>query len=165
MRTILFIRIHHVGRGVKTAPTSFTDVINGVSARPLSFYLIDKIRPLMGMSGDYPLDRARAEVASCISIWRRIIAQRFADRIEYAYVKGSSTKDGESPIDYVPELSDVDIHIKPREGCALITAPRPFEEALDISRGYEGEFLREPPPPPPPEVADRKPRTPPDSNQ
>jgi len=100
---------------------------------------------LMAMSGEYPLEKARAEVASCIRIWKKIITERFSDKIEYAYVKGSSTKDWESPIDYVPELSDVDIHIMPREGCSLITALRPFEEALKISREYEEEFLRQNP--------------------
>ena len=97
--------------------------------------------------GEYPLDKARAEVASCIRIWKKIIVERFGDKIEYAYVKGSGTKSWESPIDYVPELSDVDIHIRPREGCTLITAPRPFEEALNISREYEERFLRENPAP------------------
>src|SRR5699024_3931053 len=38
------------------------------------------------------------------------------DQIEGIYLKGSATKPWESPLDYVPELSDVDIHLLLRDG-------------------------------------------------
>jgi hypothetical protein len=100
------------------------------------------------MDPQYPLTRARAEVRACIETWKQIFEDRFSDRIEYAYAKGSCVKEWRSPIDYVPFISDVDIHVKLVEGSSLFDeASDPFDEALEISTEYEEAFLRREPHP------------------
>lgn len=39
------------------------------------------------------------------------LVDRFGDRISHIWVKGSAQKRWDGPVDYVPELSDVDIHL------------------------------------------------------
>jgi hypothetical protein len=100
------------------------------------------------MADFYPLERAKLEVDSCIRVWRKILEEHFGDKIEYAYVKGSSVRRWDSPIDYVPVLSDVDIHIKLREGSSLFEEnAKQFEEGLAISTEYEERFIEENPDP------------------
>jgi len=100
------------------------------------------------MSGPYPLEKARLEVDSCIRVWRMILEEHFGDRIVYAYVKGSSTKRWDSPIDYVPVLSDVDIHFKLKDDRPLFCGgAAQLSEALAISAEYEERFLGENPAP------------------
>jgi len=100
------------------------------------------------MADSYPLKKAKLEVDSCIRVWRRILEEHFGDKIEYVYVKGSSVRVWDSPIDYVPVLSDVDIHIKLREGSSLFEEnAKQFEEGLAISAEYEERFLDENPDP------------------
>jgi hypothetical protein len=100
------------------------------------------------MSDPYPLEKARLEVDSCIRIWRTILEEHFGDRIVYAYVKGSTTKRWDSPIDYVPVLSDVDIHFKLKDDRPLFCeGAAQLSEALAISAEYEERFLGENPAP------------------
>jgi len=95
------------------------------------------------MVASYPLAEAKGEVRSCIDVWKGIFERHFGDVIEYAYAKGSCVKDWESPIDYVPVLSDVDIHVKLWEGRSLFEGiEQPFKLGLDVSAEYEEEFLR-----------------------
>ncbi len=95
------------------------------------------------MVASYPLAEAKGEVRSCIDVWKSIFERHFGDVIEYAYAKGSCVKDWESPIDYVPVLSDVDIHVKLWEGRSLFEGiEQPFKLGLDVSAEYEEEFLR-----------------------
>ncbi len=56
--------------------------------------------------------RLRAEVhvlAECVR--DELLARIPTDQIRGLYLKGSSVKAWESPLDYVPEISDVDIHV------------------------------------------------------
>jgi hypothetical protein len=99
------------------------------------------------MRDHYPLEKVKQEVHSCIDTWKTIFETRFGGRIEYAYAKGSGVKEWDSPIDYVPVLSDVDIHVKLR-GSSLFGGPESAtEQALEASREYEELFLRENPDP------------------
>ncbi|UCD45321.1 MAG: hypothetical protein JSV27_02135 [Candidatus Bathyarchaeota archaeon] len=98
------------------------------------------------MATRYPLSRAKKEVKACIETWREIFEDRFGGMIECAYAKGSCVKEWGSPIDYVPLISDVDIHVKLVEGHSLFDGARdPFDEALEISTEYEEAFLRRQP--------------------
>ncbi len=97
------------------------------------------------MRDRYPLKKVKQEVNSCIDTWKTIFETRFGGRIEYAYAKGSGVKDWDSPIDYVPVLSDIDIHVKLR-GDSIFSGPKSAtEEALKTSRKYEELFLGENP--------------------
>ena len=49
----------------------------------------------------------RREVDACIDIWTEVLEERYPIGIKYAYEKGSCVKRWNSPIDYVPLLSDV----------------------------------------------------------
>jgi hypothetical protein len=94
------------------------------------------------MRDHYPQEKARREVYSCIETWRTLFETRFEGRIEYAYAKGSGVKEWSSPIDYVPLLSDVDIHIKTRGDESLFGSPETaVDEALEVSGEYERLFL------------------------
>lgn len=100
------------------------------------------------MRDRYPLKKVKQEVYSCIDTWKTIFETRFDGRIEYAYAKGSGIKDWDSPIDYVPVLSDVDIHIKLGKNASLFSGPdTAFEEAIETSGRYEEMFLERNPDP------------------
>jgi hypothetical protein len=100
------------------------------------------------MADFYPMKKAKSEVNSSIRIWSRILQNHLGNKIEYAYVKGSSVKRWDSPIDYVPVLSDVDIHLKLMEGFSLFEEnAEQFDQGLAISAEYEERFLNENPDP------------------
>ncbi len=82
-------------------------------------------------------EMARADVAACIEVWKEILEQL---DIEYAYVKGSAIKKWESSIDYVPEISDVDIHVYSRNETRFLRPPDEFIHAMKISEDYERRF-------------------------
>ena len=52
------------------------------------------------------------DISLAISIWKNILLESYSEEIEYIYVKGSALKNWDSNIDYVPQISDIDIHIK-----------------------------------------------------
>jgi hypothetical protein len=68
----------------------------------------------------------------------------FGDKLKYAYTKGSGIKPWDSPIDYVPILSDVDIHFMLIEGCPLFSED-PIEKALILTKIYYENFKEQNP--------------------
>ena len=93
------------------------------------------------MGSCYPLEQVRLDVDSCIDIWSEILAKDLRDRVEYAYAKGSCIKQWGSAIDYVPVFSDVDIHIKLRDGRDFYpNSYEGFEESLSTTKAYEDMF-------------------------
>ena len=94
------------------------------------------------MASQYPLTRIRKEVDSCIEIWKTVLEDWFPVELEYAYAKGSCIKLWDSPIDYVPILSDVDIHIKQVNNIyPFENSFNGFKDALKLSEVYEDRFL------------------------
>lgn len=59
-----------------------------------------------------------------------------AANVEGVYAKGSAVKAWDGPLDYVPELSDVDIQLLLHDESRL----RTVEGALEFQAGYEAEF-------------------------
>ena len=57
-------------------------------------------------------DSIRKDIDIAIQVWKVMLNEYLRDNIDYMFTKGSSAKIWESDIDYVPILSDVDIHIK-----------------------------------------------------
>ncbi|MFX1533565.1 MAG: hypothetical protein ACFFDI_04955, partial [Promethearchaeota archaeon] len=55
------------------------------------------------------LEKAKNDVHYSLEIWTELLEELLADRIKYVFAKGSSVKKWDTPIDYVPILSDVDI--------------------------------------------------------
>ncbi|MHA1908718.1 MAG: hypothetical protein ACW98Y_15570 [Candidatus Thorarchaeota archaeon] len=84
-------------------------------------------------------ERAREDVNACIEVWKEIFSAEDRE-IEYAYAKGSATKNWDSPIDYVPEISDVDIHVFTTNDEGLFHPPNDFNDAMQISERYETRF-------------------------
>ncbi len=86
------------------------------------------------------MKQARKEVDSCLDIWKEIFEKNYSKSIEFAYAKGSATKEWISYIDYVPVLSDVDIHIKVNEHSSFLDDYNSFHESVNISEKYETKF-------------------------
>lgn len=83
--------------------------------------------------------KARDDVNACITVWKEILSEEGRE-VEYAYAKGSATKAWDSPIDYVPEISDVDIHVSTAKEDGLFNPPNDFDDAMHISEQYETRF-------------------------
>jgi len=87
--------------------------------------------------------RARSDVEVALDAWVIVLGEELGSRIKYAYSKGSALKKWDSPIDYVPTLSDMDIHIMLDDDDPLFSGTsESFEEALYLSKRYEEEFLK-----------------------
>ena len=85
---------------------------------------------------------ARRDLDAAISVWRGVIEERLSDRIEYAVLKGSAVKPWDTPADYVPVISDLDIHIGTRGGQPLFPQTREgFLYSLDTTRIIEERFM------------------------
>ena len=53
------------------------------------------------------LERARADIEHAILAWTEALRETLGERLSYVYAKGSAVKRWDSPIDYVPILSDL----------------------------------------------------------
>jgi len=87
------------------------------------------------------MKQAKKDVDLCVEIWRSIFEEHYAETIDYAYSKGSAVREWESFIDYVPVLSDVDIHIKSKEYSGLFSDDNSFYESVSIGEMYENTFM------------------------
>jgi hypothetical protein len=67
--------------------------------------------------------------------------------IEGIYLKGSAQKEWESPLDYVPELSDVDIHLLLVDGSPVLERLRDPGKGLELQSRVESVYCRENPTP------------------
>ncbi len=90
------------------------------------------------------LREARKDIDSCLKIWSEILEEILGDSLIYAYAKGSCVKAWTSDIDYVPILSDVDLHVSTTYGEEFSTS-LPFDEAMEMSKCYEETFNSERP--------------------
>jgi hypothetical protein len=54
----------------------------------------------------------RADVEAMVGAVAGALVARFGDAIAGLWFKGSAQKRWDSPLDYVPEISDVDIHVR-----------------------------------------------------
>ncbi len=86
-------------------------------------------------------DQLRAEVnglAACVR--DQLLARIPEDEIRGLYLKGSSVKAWESPLDYVPEISDVDLHLWFRDDNTWRRHLDTVPQALAIQAGIEACF-------------------------
>jgi hypothetical protein len=91
---------------------------------------------------DSLMARAKEDVLASVEAWTTVLSETLGNWLSYAYAKGSALKRWDSPIDYVPVLSDVDIHINLKQDASLFySSEDPFSDALHMSRSYEREFL------------------------
>ena len=54
----------------------------------------------------------KQDIQIAIKVWKDMLNDFMPDNIDYIFTKGSSAKKWESDMDYVPVISDVDIHVK-----------------------------------------------------
>lgn len=94
------------------------------------------------MSYDGLLSEARRDVDAAVEVWRQLIQERLNDRIDYAILKGSCIKEWESPVDYVPVISDIDIHLGVKDSMSLFPETRGgLLYSLETTRLYEERFM------------------------
>ena len=87
------------------------------------------------------LHEARKDVDTAIKVWKNIINNRLSDIIAYSYVKGSAIKKWDSAIDYVPIISDIDIHIGTIKNQPLFPKNHEgFQYSLKTTELYEKHF-------------------------
>ena len=87
-----------------------------------------------------PQEALRAEASAMAdAVVEAVLGTVGRERIRDIYLKGSAFKRWESPLDYVPELSDVDVHLwLEDEDDARFT--RGMRAAAELSRGIESRF-------------------------
>jgi hypothetical protein len=91
-------------------------------------------------------EQAKQDVKTSLETWVTILTTFWGSRLKFAYAKGSSVKSWDSIIDYVPVISDTDIHVMLIEDEPLFPDPmNSFNESLQISKMYEKEFLKRTP--------------------
>ncbi|MFX1286686.1 MAG: hypothetical protein ACFFB5_23820 [Promethearchaeota archaeon] len=87
------------------------------------------------------LSQAKTDINHSLNIWKNLLINEFGKHIEYFYAKGSAIKQWDSPLDYVPILSDLDIHIKLVDDYEIFqNVSDPIAKSLDISENYEHNF-------------------------
>ena len=93
-------------------------------------------------SSRYPdRDRLRAE-ADCLAacFLEQLLESIPETEIRGFYYKGSSKKAWESPLDYVPEVSDVDMHLWFHDDDAWHQYLDTVPQAMEVQRGVEARF-------------------------
>jgi hypothetical protein len=86
-------------------------------------------------------DRLRAEVecmAECFL--EQLLSVIPEGEVRALYLKGSSKKAWESPLDYVPEVSDVDMHLWFHDDAAWRGYLGTVPQALEVQKGVEARF-------------------------
>ena len=82
-------------------------------------------------------DVLRCEVIAMQSAMREALLAELPDgTIRALYAKGSATKPWTTPIDYVPEVSDVDVHLLVRDPHNWVDLPQALEVADDMERRF-----------------------------
>lgn len=97
------------------------------------------------MTDDYQnlLKKAELDIKIALNIWKELFVEIWNEDIEYAYAKGSGVKKWDSLIDYVPILSDLDIHVMYKEYPVIFNNKDLFsniDQASNIVKEYENRF-------------------------
>ncbi len=88
------------------------------------------------------IETMKADIQSCLDAWISVLRKSLGPRLKYAYAKGSALKHWDSPIDYVPIISDVDIHIMLQDSNGLFpNSEDTFADSMTLSQEYENRFM------------------------
>lgn len=83
----------------------------------------------------------KKDITLSIDVWKTLLNDFAKDDVEYLFTKGSSAKKWESDIDYVPIISDVDIHVKfQNKKKKLLNRKKAFADASFFTENYEKSF-------------------------
>jgi hypothetical protein len=92
------------------------------------------------------LKKAKEDVLCAVDIWVSILQETFGSRLEYAYAKGSALKQWDSFVDYVPVVSDLDMHIMLTDSDDMFPNDAAgFSSSIDVARKFEERFPAERP--------------------
>jgi hypothetical protein len=84
------------------------------------------------------VEAVRADVHASLDAWKSVLSESFGKRLRSAYAKGSSVKQWDSLIDYVPIISDVDIHFTLTDDKGIFPdSPDEFADSMALSKRYE----------------------------
>ncbi len=87
------------------------------------------------------MKQGKEDVLCAINVWSSLLEETFGSRLEYAYAKGSAVKNWNSPVDYVPVISDLDIHVMMTDSKSLFPENKiGFNLAVNVSKKYEDRF-------------------------
>ncbi len=103
----------------------------------------------LAWSSHYPDPRAlKAEAFFMAEAFAEVLLEEIPNPdIEGIYCKGSVVKDWDSPLDYVPELSDVDIHLLFHDDAAIEKHLGSVAQAMRIQFRVEERYLSKVPQP------------------
>ncbi len=92
--------------------------------------------------------KARHDIRVCLQVWSELLRESFGERLKYAYAKGSAIKTWDSAIDYVPVVSDVDIHVFLSDDAGLFAGYEDeFKRSMELSSSFERAFYQREPDP------------------
>jgi hypothetical protein len=84
------------------------------------------------------VDAVRTDIQASLDAWKSVLLESFGERLKCAYAKGSSVKQWDSLIDYVPIISDVDIHFTMTDDRGMFPeSPDEFADSMALSKRYE----------------------------
>lgn len=86
------------------------------------------------------LEGYRHDVDVCIEVWSGVLQESLGSKVLYAYAKGSTAKRWDTFMDYVPLVSDVDIHVKVSNDDDFFPVEGSFDWAMELSSSYEERF-------------------------
>lgn len=87
------------------------------------------------------MKNAKEDVLCAVEVWSALLEETFGSRLEYAYAKGSAMKDWDSRIDYVPVISDLDMHVLMNDTDPLFpNTGQGFASSIEVSEKYEKRF-------------------------
>jgi len=87
--------------------------------------------------------KAKEDARCAMEVWSEVLQEILGPRLESIYSKGSANKPWDSHIDYVPIISDVDIHITLNDSNPLFgNYSEDFDKAVEVSQRCEEEFCR-----------------------
>lgn len=94
---------------------------------------------LDGWPVTYPKSDLAADIEAMVDAITTSLISNYGEAIAGLWLKGSAAKPWDSPIDYVPEISDVDIHYRPRDGQSseLSRLDSAVRVHADIARQFE----------------------------
>jgi hypothetical protein len=93
-------------------------------------------------------DALRAEArAMAGAVASALLAHATPERVKGLYFKGSAHKPWDTPLDYVPEISDVDVHVLFHDDGFAEEFSRSTARALEVQGAMEAEFRRRHPRP------------------
>ncbi|MHA2339223.1 MAG: hypothetical protein ACXACX_18090 [Candidatus Hodarchaeales archaeon] len=92
------------------------------------------------------IEEIRMDVNKSIGIWKDLLLESFNNSIEVIYTKGSSVKNWDTIIDYVPTLSDVDIHFQLKKDSFIMEGPFiSMKTSKKLCKEYSSRFYKERP--------------------